>query len=84
MCLQFLYKYPQEEFPYDELVRVNGERGKKDREYELLDTGIFEDNHYFDVYSYYLLLVYQMKTYYSNTSLTKGMNNHEYYLTKSK
>ena len=51
--MKFLYKYPQEEFPYDELVRVNGERGKNDREYELLDTGIFEDNHYFDVFIEY-------------------------------
>eukprot|EP00434_Breviolum_minutum_P008802 symbB.v1.2.007761.t1/scaffold480.1/size253386/23 len=49
--MKMMYKYPQAEFPYDELRRVNFER-KKDPlllEYELLDTGIFDDNRYFDV-----------------------------------
>ena len=44
-----LYKYPQSEFPYDQLVRVNGERGRDQPEYELVDTGIFEESRYFDV-----------------------------------
>jgi hypothetical protein len=49
---KFLYKYPQQAFPYLELVEQN----KKDRlspEYELLDTGIFKDNRYFDCYIEY-------------------------------
>ncbi len=50
---QGLYKYPQQRFPYDELVAHNGARGYHDREFELLDTGIFEDNRYFDVYVEY-------------------------------
>ena len=44
-----LYKYPQRAFPYDELVRVNHERGYDQPEYELLDTGIFDEERYFDV-----------------------------------
>ena len=44
-----LYKYPQRAFPYDELVRVNHERGYDEPEYELLDTKIFDEERYFDV-----------------------------------
>jgi hypothetical protein len=44
-----LYKYPQREFPYDQLVRVNGERGRDQPEFELIDTGIFAESRYFDV-----------------------------------
>jgi hypothetical protein len=44
-----LYKYPQQEFPYDHLVEENHRRGKSDPEYELLDTGIFDGGKYFDV-----------------------------------
>jgi len=51
--LKMLYKYPQGAFPYDELVRVNGERTRDDREYELIDTGIFDENRYFDVFVEY-------------------------------
>src|SRR5215469_1045662 len=47
--LKMLYKYPQAEFPYADLVATNGARGKTDPEYELIDTGIFEENRYFDV-----------------------------------
>ncbi len=47
--LKMLYKYPQAEFPYADLVATNGARGKSDPEYELLDTGVFDDNRYFDV-----------------------------------
>eukprot|EP00933_Yihiella_yeosuensis_P012827 TRINITY_DN12205_c0_g1_i1.p1 TRINITY_DN12205_c0_g1~~TRINITY_DN12205_c0_g1_i1.p1 ORF type:complete len:989 (-),score=172.28 TRINITY_DN12205_c0_g1_i1:297-3263(-) len=53
--MKMLYKYPQTSFPYDELRRVNFER-KKDptlQEYELLDTGIFDENRYFDVFVEY-------------------------------
>ena len=51
--MRMLYKYPQAAFPYEELVKVNRQRGKTDPEYELLDTGIFEHNKYFDVYTEY-------------------------------
>jgi hypothetical protein len=44
-----LYKYPQAEFPYADLVAVNGARGKSEPEYELIDTGIFDEGKYFDV-----------------------------------
>jgi len=47
--MKYLYKYPQRAFPYDELYRVNGERDKSDEEYELIDTGIFNEDRYFDV-----------------------------------
>jgi hypothetical protein len=44
-----LYKYPQAEFPYDGLVQENRRRGKEEPEYELNDTGVFNENRYFDV-----------------------------------
>jgi hypothetical protein len=47
--LKCLYKYPQREFPYNDLVATNGRRSKQESEYELLDTGVFADNRYFDV-----------------------------------
>ena len=43
------YKYPQRAFPYDDLLSTNGRRSKEEMEYELLDTGIFDDDRYFDV-----------------------------------
>ncbi|HKC94636.1 MAG TPA: glucosidase, partial [Nitrospira sp.] len=51
--MKFLYKYPQEEFPYRWLVEENRRRGKNDSEFELLDTGIFDQNRYFDVFVEY-------------------------------
>jgi hypothetical protein len=51
--LKALYKYPQAEYPYESLVRVNRERGKGDPEFELLDTGAFDGNRYFDVFAEY-------------------------------
>ncbi len=51
--MKFLYKYPQAEFPYGSLVDENRNRGKLAREFELLDTGIFEDDRYFDVFVEY-------------------------------
>lgn len=48
-----LYKYPQNEFPYLKLVEENRDRGKLEQEYELLDTGIFDTNEYFDVITEY-------------------------------
>ena len=47
--MKYLYKYPQGAFPYTDLVETNRRRGKHDFEYELLDTGIFSDNRYYDV-----------------------------------
>jgi hypothetical protein len=47
--MKLLYKYPQAAFPYDDLVATNARRNRKDMEYELLDTGVFEDDRYFDV-----------------------------------
>ena len=47
--MKMLYKYPQAEFPYTDLVIENRKRGVFDFEYELLDSGVFEDNRYFDV-----------------------------------
>lgn len=51
--LRMLYKYPQREFPYARLIDENARRNKADPEYELLDTGIFDDNRYFDVFIEY-------------------------------
>ena len=51
--LKALYKYPQAEYPYAWLVEENRRRGKSDPEFELLDTGVFNDNRYFDVFAEY-------------------------------
>ncbi len=51
--MKMLYKYPQAEFPYAELVAENRRRGFHDPEYELLDTGVFNDNRYFDIFVEY-------------------------------
>ena len=51
--MKFLYKYPQAEFPYKRLIDENAARTKNDPEFELLDTGIFADNRYFDVFVEY-------------------------------
>ena len=47
--LKFLYKYPQNAFPYDDLAQTNRQRGRTDPEYELIDTCVFNDDRYFDV-----------------------------------
>src|SRR5665811_1515618 len=47
--MKTLYKYPQRAFPYADLVAENQRRGRQDDEYELLDTGVFAENRYFDV-----------------------------------
>jgi hypothetical protein len=51
--LKMLYKYPQRAFPYGELVGENRRRGKDRTEFELLDTGVFDDDRYFDVFVEY-------------------------------
>lgn len=48
-----LYKYPQAEFPYQQLIDENARRGKDVREYEIIDTGVFDANRYFDVSAEY-------------------------------
>jgi hypothetical protein len=51
--MKYLYKYPQGTFPYDELVKTNRGRSRKEFEYELLNTGVFDENRYFDVFVEY-------------------------------
>ena len=51
--MKYLYKYPQTEFPYGQLVAENRRRGKNVSEFELLDTGVFNDDRYFDVFVEY-------------------------------
>jgi hypothetical protein len=51
--MKALYKYPQRQFPYDWLVRENRSRGKSEPEFELADTGVFDDGRYFDVFAEY-------------------------------
>ncbi len=51
--MKYLYKYPQAPFPYQQLVEENRRRGKHDGEFELLDTGLFNDGRYFDVFVEY-------------------------------
>ncbi|MBP1777663.1 MAG: hypothetical protein H6Q86_3673, partial [candidate division NC10 bacterium] len=51
--MKYLYKYPQAAFPYLDLIETNRRRNRNDMEYELLDTGVFKDNRYFDVFVEY-------------------------------
>src|ERR1700756_4435737 len=51
--IKYLYKYPQAEFPYGHLVEENRRRGKNEPEFKLLDTGVFNDDRYFDVFVEY-------------------------------
>jgi hypothetical protein len=51
--MKYLYKYPQQEFPYLDLLETNRRRSREEFEYELLDTGIFDTDRYFDVFVEY-------------------------------
>ncbi|SHG68352.1 MGH1-like glycoside hydrolase domain-containing protein [Chryseobacterium sp. OV279] len=51
--MKMLYKYPQNAFPYEDLLKTNAERSKAEPEYELIDTGIFDQNEYFDLFIEY-------------------------------
>ena len=51
--MKYLYKYPQVAFPYEDLVQTNKRRTRAEMEYELLDTGVFNGNRYFDVFVEY-------------------------------
>jgi len=48
--MKYLYKYPQAAYPYDNLVQTNRGRSREEMEYELLDTGVFDDDRYYDVF----------------------------------
>src|SRR5271169_5819498 len=51
--MKYLYKYPQAPFPYGDLIQKNRQRSRNEFEYELLDTGVFDQNRYFDVFVEY-------------------------------
>ena len=51
--MKYLYKYPQAAYPYADLVQTNGRRSREEMEYELLDTGVFNEDRYFDVFVEY-------------------------------
>jgi hypothetical protein len=51
--MKYLYKYPQAAYPYSNLIETNKHRNRLDMEYELLDTGVFNENRYFDVFVEY-------------------------------
>ena len=51
--MKMVYKYPINEFPYEDLIAENGRRSKTDREYEIMDTGIFDNDEYFDIFIEY-------------------------------
>ena len=51
--MKYLYKYPQASFPYENLVNTNRSRSRNEFEYELLDTGVFDEDRYFDVFVEY-------------------------------
>jgi len=51
--MKYLYKYPQAAYPYDNIVAINRQRSRTELEYELLDTGVFDDDRYFDVFVEY-------------------------------
>jgi mannosylglycerate hydrolase MGH1-like protein len=51
--MKYLYKYPQGEFPYRNLAETNRQRSREELEYELIDTGVFDDDRYFDVFVEY-------------------------------
>ena len=51
--MKFLYRYPHAAYPYADLVQTNGRRTRDEMEYELLDTGVFKDDRYFDVFVEY-------------------------------
>src|SRR5271156_3018761 len=51
--MKYLYKYPHRAYPYDDLVKTNRQRSRNEQEYELLDTAVFDGDHYFDVFVEY-------------------------------
>lgn len=57
--MKYLYKYPQSKFPYEQLKRENANRSKNLPEFELIDTGVFKDNKYFDIFIEYAKADYE-------------------------
>jgi len=57
--MKFLYKYPQQEFPYRSLVDENGRRTRNDPEFELIDSGVFDEDSYFDVFVEYAKVTHE-------------------------
>src|ERR1700730_12513172 len=57
--LQFLYKYPHAAFPYDQLREENAKRTRHQPEYELIDTGVFAENRYFDIFVEYAKVTFE-------------------------
>src|SRR6516165_3846611 len=51
--MKYLYKYPQTAYPYSDLVDTSRRRGRQELEYELLDTGVFDQDRYFDIFVEY-------------------------------
>jgi hypothetical protein len=51
--MKYLYKYPQDAYPYEQLINANHQRSKREGEYELIETGVFDDDKYFDVFVEY-------------------------------
>ena len=51
--MKYLYKYPQNAYPYLDLINTNRHRSRLEPEYELIDTGIFNENRYFDIFVEY-------------------------------
>ncbi len=48
--MKYLYKYPQKAFPYQDLLKENARRTKEDKEYQILDTGVFDEDRYWDIF----------------------------------
>ncbi|KAF2005198.1 hypothetical protein P154DRAFT_616441 [Amniculicola lignicola CBS 123094] len=48
--MKYLYKYPQRKFPYEDVIKENGKRTRLEKEYNLVDTGIFDDDRYWDIF----------------------------------
>ncbi|KAK5660888.1 hypothetical protein OQA88_12261 [Cercophora sp. LCS_1] len=48
--MKYLYKYPQKAFPYEDLLKENARRTKEDKEYQILDTGVFDEDRYWDIF----------------------------------
>lgn len=51
--MNYLYKYPQAAYPYEDMIKTNQQRSRNELEYKLLDTGIFNEDRYFDVFIEY-------------------------------
>lgn len=77
--MKMLYRYPHGPFPYDQLVEENGRRTRLDPEYELLDTGIFEGNRYFDVVVEYAKID-QEELFFRITATNQGQERAELHL----